>query len=204
METITINLYAFNELTEQAKKKAIEYVKTILDDDFVYDIQDDIENYIRPEFINSKGFDADNVYYSLSYSQGDGAMFEGRVNDISKFTTNKRAIKVINEFGVYARFKHMGRYYHEKSYELTVDFPELKPTQYRLKEEFEKIEENIRDIYEETCKQIYKQIQSHYEFMLSDENAIEYINSNELTFTEKGEMHLSSNRTVDLGISSTH
>ena len=84
----------------------------------------------------------------------------------------------------------MGRYYHEKSYELVIDFPELKPTQYRLKEEFNKIEENVRDIYEETCKQIYKQIQTHYEFMTSDESAIEYIKSNEHTFTEKGELYI--------------
>lgn len=182
-----MNLYAFNELTEQAKKRAIEYVKTILDDYFfVYDIQDDIENYIKPEFINSKGFEAENVYYSLSYSQGDGAMFEGRVNDITKFTTNKRAIKVINEYGVYAKFTHKGRYYHEKSYDFTIEFPELKPTQYRLKEEFDKIEQNIIDIYEETCKEIYKQLRDHHNALTSEESIIEFADGNGYQFNEKG------------------
>ena len=190
MTTQTINLYSLDELSEQAKTRAIDYIKTVLDGDFVYDIQEDIENYIKPEFIKSKGFEADNVYFSLAYSQGDGAMFEGRIDDITKFTSNKRAIKVINEYGLYSKIKHMGRYYHEKSYELVIDFPELKPTQYRLKEEFDKIEQNVRDIYEETCKQIYKQIESHYEFMTSDESAIEYIKSNEHTFTEKGELYI--------------
>lgn len=86
----------------------------------------------------------------------------------------------------------MGRYYHEKSYELVINFPELKPTQYRLKEEFEKIQQNVRDIYEQTCKQIYKQIQAHYEFMISDESAIEYIKDNEHMFTQDGKLYLAS------------
>jgi hypothetical protein len=188
MTTQTINLYSLDELSEQAKTRAIDYIKTVLDGDFVYDIQEDIENYIKPEFIKSKGFEADNVYFSLSYSQGDGAMFEGRVNDITKFTTNKRAIKVINEYGIYAKFTHKGRYYHEKSYDFTLDFPELKPTQYRLKEEFDKIEQNIIDVYEETCKEIYKQLRDHHDALTSEENIIDFADGNGYQFNDKGQI----------------
>lgn len=186
METITINTYNITELTGTAQQRAKDLICERIEESFLDDIQDEINNYYIPDFIHNKGFDADNVYYALSYSQGDGAMFEGRVNDITKFTTNKRAIKVINEYGVYAKFTHKGRYYHEKSYDFTLDFPELKPTQYRLKEEFEKIEQNIIDVYEETCKEIYKQLRDHHLELTSEANIIEFAEGNGYQFNEKG------------------
>lgn len=186
MQTITINAYSIKELTGTAQQRAKDRIYEILEDVFLDTIQNEISEYFIPEFIHSKGFDADNVFYSLSYSQGDGAMFEGRVNDISKFTANKRAIKVLSEYGIYAKFTHKGRYYHEKSYDFTLDFPELKPTQYRLKEEFEKIEQNIIDAYEETCKEIYKQIQAHHEAHTSDENIFDFAEANGYQFNEIG------------------
>jgi hypothetical protein len=186
METMTINAYSITELTGTAQQRAKDSIYEIIEDVFLDIIQDEINNYYIPDFINSKGFEADNVYYALSYSQGDGAMFEGRVNDIAKFTTNKRAIKVINEHGIYAKFTHKGRYYHEKSYELTLDFPELKPTQYRLKEEFDKIEQNIIDVYESTCKEIYKQLKDHHDALTSEESIIDFADGNGYQFNDKG------------------
>jgi hypothetical protein len=186
METITINAYSITELTGTAERKAKDLMHELLEDSFLEVIQDEINNYYIPEFIHNKGFDAERVYYALSYYQGDGAMFEGRVNDITKFTTNKRAIKVINEYGVYAKFTHKGRYYHEKSYDFTLDFPELKPTQYRLKEEFDKIEQNIIDVYEETCKEIYKQIRDHHNALTNEESIIDFAEGNGYQFDEKG------------------
>jgi hypothetical protein len=188
MNTQTINTYSITELSGKAQERAKQRIYEILEDIFVDEVQDDIESYIKPEFIQGKGFEADNVYYSLSYSQGDGAMFEGRINDIAKFTTNKRAIKAIEEYGLYSKITHTGRYYHEKSYDLVIDFPELKPTQYRLKEEFERIEQNVKDVYEETCKEIYKQIQAHHESIISDENIIEFADGNAYQFLEDGRM----------------
>jgi hypothetical protein len=186
METITINAYSITELTGTAKQKAKDLMHELLEDSFLDVIQDEINNYYIPEFIHNKGFDAERVYYALSYSQGDGAMFEGRVNDITKFTTNKRAIKVINEYGMYAKFTHKGRYYHEKSYDFTLDFPELKPTQYRLKEEFDKIEQNIIDIYEETCKEIYKQLRDHHNAITNEDSIIDFAEGNGYQFDERG------------------
>lgn len=186
METITINAYSIKELTGTAQQRAKENIYEILEDVFLDTIQNEISEYFIPEFIYSKGFYAENVFYSLSYSQGDGAMFEGRVNDISKFATNKRAIKVLNEYGVYAKFTHKGRYYHEKSYDFTLDFPELKPNQYRLKDEFEKIEQNIIYAYEETCKEIYEQIAQHHEAHASEENIFDFADGNGYQFNERG------------------
>jgi hypothetical protein len=186
METITINTYSITELTGTAQQRAKDLMHELLEDSFLDVIQDEINNYYIPDFIHNKGFDAERVYYALSYSQGDGAMFEGRVNDITKFTTNKRAIKVINEYGVYAKFTHKGRYYHEKSYDFTLDFPELKPTQYRLKEEFDKIEQNIIDIYEETCKEIYKQLRDHHNAITNEDSIIDFAEGNGYQFDERG------------------
>jgi chromosome segregation ATPase len=173
METITINTYSITELTGTAQQRAKDLMHELLEDSFLDVIQDEINNYYIPDFIHNKGFDAERVYYALSYSQGDGAMFEGRVNDITKFTTNKRAIKVINE-------------YHEKSYDFTLDFPELKPTQYRLKEEFDKIEQNIIDIYEETCKEIYKQLRDHHNAITNEDSIIDFAEGNGYQFDERG------------------
>lgn len=74
MKTITktIEAYEFHELPEQAKQKAIE----TLSGDYFW-LREDLTEYIHEE-LEAKGFTHDEIttYYSLSYCQGDGLMYE--------------------------------------------------------------------------------------------------------------------------------
>ena len=73
-----INVYKFNELSESAKEKALQYRMECEHDYYCeFCLKDDMmecgECLLADYFENAK---FDNVCYSLSYCQGDGAMIE--------------------------------------------------------------------------------------------------------------------------------
>lgn len=72
--------YTFDELSDRAKANAREWFIT---SDYDYFDADRPDDSFR-ESIESCGFDVDKVYFSLSYCQGDGVAFEGRL-DIRRF-----------------------------------------------------------------------------------------------------------------------
>lgn len=98
MRTFTTEhtVYEFDELSDDAKQKAIDQYRE--GQDFPW-LSDDMSNHLE-ELLAKHGITYDmtpNVYYSLSYSQGDGAMFEGKLY--------WKAWQV--------EVKQMGMYYHE-------------------------------------------------------------------------------------------
>jgi hypothetical protein len=72
--------YKYDNLSDQAKDNAREWFIT---SDYDYFDSDALEESFR-ESIEMSGFDVSKVYFSLSYCQGDGVAFEGRL-DIRRF-----------------------------------------------------------------------------------------------------------------------
>ena len=107
MKQITINLYNFNELSESAKEKAIQ--DWIEHDDLPF-LEGAMDDYLIDLLIDN-GIESDNAktFYSLSYCQGDGAMFEG------SFMYQ----------GVSIVAKQSGHYYHCSSKQLDFDYEGL-------------------------------------------------------------------------------
>jgi hypothetical protein len=110
--------------------------------------------------------DIKNVYYSLSYCQGDGAMVE--------FT------------GVYKNYivsvTHSGRYYHERSTSITIEDVET---------EEDADAATYKDIEENALVPLFKELaRSGYSFIDVENdpvNVSETIRSNEYTFDINGE-----------------
>jgi hypothetical protein len=97
------------------------------------------------------------VYYSLSYCQGDGFMFEGLIQ------TNKARFRI----------KQSGHYYHENSKEIFLEClfignKEVYPTEMNKKQEkkAEEIEEEFNLLYVNICKEMEKE---GYSFIESQE-----------------------------------
>lgn len=97
--TIETTVYQFDELNDEAKKRAREWWRSLEAQDFwpdfaLYDVKQ-IAPMLGIEFsdhaINMGKGRADDIWWSAGYSQGDGAMFEGH------YKNNKNAPQLVRE-----------------------------------------------------------------------------------------------------------
>lgn len=181
--------YKFEQLSDTAKQKAIEWYREALGDN----------NYSESVIDDSKsiallfGLEIDNVYYSGFSSQGDGACFEG------SYRYQKGALKAVKEYApqdvilhnivkglqdtqskafykLAATCKHSGHYYHSGC--MSVDV-------YHLDDEYRDIgdaEDNITESLRAFADWIYKQLEQAYDYENSEENITETIIANEYEF----------------------
>ena len=162
MRTFTTEhtVYAFEELSDDAKEKAIaeqrdgeyEVIDEWLGDELVDKLVTLLAKNKMTRVIRGGVTETPKVYYSLGYSQGDGAMFEGEVS----------------WRGYTAIITHAGRYYHYNSrdIELVTAFGD---------EASSKAYDQFDDIYIAICKELERYGYSTIESAISDENIIENI-----------------------------
>lgn len=190
MRTVRTKVYKFSELSERAKKAAIAEFQDININHTWYD-------YIIDEFkvtAKDRGFDVEEVYFSGFHSQGDGAMFEGEINNVTSFLegVDKRVIRLIEKglITVSCEITRNGHYYHERSGQFSFDWQS--DNVYALKNiqnEMNKIESNIREIYICLCRTLYADLENAYEDLTSEEQIIASIESNEYEFYSNGEFY---------------
>jgi hypothetical protein len=147
------------------------------------------------------GVHVENVFWSGFNCQGDGAMFEGNIEDWGKYLshlgyTDPILSATATEYWTYS-WKHSGRYYHENSAVFNEDLwvPENPYTygyykeeppdgekfrgavwdaamaQHDLLELNEKIQEDLRD----HMRDLYRELEKEYDQLTSDEVIIEYL-----------------------------
>lgn len=168
MKIIETKVYEYDELSKEAKEKAREWYRNGNDYPFLSEYMlDTLEQLLK-----ACGWQCDDarIYYSLSYSQGDGAMFEGNVH----FTYKKR--KYV------ATVRHSGRYYHynSKDFDIVSDDDEQN-------EVYEgDVDQYFDNNYVDICKKLAKEGYRYVEDQDSEETIAENIRINEYTFTEDG------------------
>lgn len=170
MEIITkqYKVYTYDELNETAKENALNNYRESNDYPF---LSEDIQEYINQELEkhNIKNvFDDLKVYYSLSYSQGDGVVFEGT------FKSGDNTFKV----------KQTGHYTHE--YSKTIEgFKTENGEDTTAKEDAD-----FNSLFIDICKDAKKYGYSLIEFEDSEENIKDIFESNDYKFLENGEVFL--------------
>lgn len=175
MKTKTIKLYEYSELSKEAKKKALNYHNEY---DFEeYGLAVHLDNYLSDllEKYDIKPLNETyaKIYYSLSWSQGDGVMFEG----VFDFPTETE--KVGRQWKRYeVTVKQSGHYYHSNSKTIEVE------------PENETVEKEFDEVYQKICKELEKVGYEYIEDMQSEEYFIELCNANEWTFREDGTLEL--------------
>lgn len=163
MKIIETTVYTYNELSDDAKKEARDWYRA---GNNYYFLSESMNEYacelLKKNKIKSDYFQ---VYYSLSYSQGDGAMVE--------LTGQWKAWRV--------SVKQAGYYNHERSTSITLT--SVKTGEYAPDKTAEDFEENV---YIPMCKKL---AQFGYDFIESEDNddniAINIV-LNEYTFTGDG------------------
>lgn len=204
--TIEKTLYKFDELSDDAKEKAREWWRRCENEDCSDLIDRDdfetcakilgIEFDTRPVKLMGGGTRYESkIYYSGFWSQGDGACFEGRysyekqcakkIRDHAPQDTRLHAIadqlQVLQRkhfYRIAAHMTHNGHYYHSGCMfvDATLNGDDAPRS----------IEEDIRDIMRKFADWIYRQLESEYEYRMSDENVDESIRCNEYEFNEDG------------------
>ena len=167
MKTQQINLYEFEELSEEAKVKALDNHNENNDYDF---LSDDLTEYLS-QLLEENGIKGEaKLFYSLGYCQGDGVCFEGNF-----------------EFkGVNISVKHSGNYYHSNSVNIEADFEDNGD---ELKNDLiEAVENDFKIVFKEICDKIEKTGYSQIEYENSEEAFKELCEANEYTFEANGEM----------------
>jgi hypothetical protein len=166
MKTITkeYKVYPFNELSPEAQEKAMEDWR--MGDDLPFLAEGMV--YRLKELLKEHKIKSDDarVYYSLSYCQGDGAMFEGTLY------WKARRISV----------KHLGYYYHSNS--KTYEIYSAKTDKEASKSTYDEFETTYQDICDELEEYGYNYIESSY----SRKTLSKTFEANGYTFLENGKM----------------
>ena len=162
IEERTIKVYEYNDLNEKAKEKALNWFIENNNYDFLSDnLEEDLKELLR---VNKISFDESlKIYYSLSYSQGDGFCFEG------DFEYKDYQINI----------KNSGHYSHKNSVKIEITKEDGEDAKEEIYKEF-------KNIFDDICDELEKIGYSYIESENSEENFIEMSNANEYKFLEDG------------------
>lgn len=197
MKTQEITLYKFEELSEEAQKKAIDNYINSIDyielDWLIWQFEDDAKEI---------GFENPKFQYSLSYSQGDGLSFSfsyfnsEKLREIIQEITGKNSnwfIDIIQN-SIYSISgkgnKGLYSYAHEDQIDLRVDFGNRRAWNYytNVNDVLNEIEAQIITLYMDLCSEFEKRAYEQIEYELSEENARFNLIEFENDFSENGEL----------------
>jgi len=178
MKTIRTKVYQFSELSNEAKKKAIEKFR---------DINTDFDDWHEPilegaiEDLKEAGYNDPKIYYSGFASQGDGACFTCSSIDFNIFLGGK-----YKGLDIRADITHTYRYYFATS--TTVNLNDDSNNADLSEDNYNVIQHDIENEREKLGNKIYKALEDYY-FELQEDNAIiDTIEANEYDFTKDGKL----------------
>lgn len=196
MKTISLNLYTFQELSPEAQSVAIEKHQHINTN---FEWWDSVNDQFKEDA--EKYFDIDNIYFSGFWSQGDGAMFEYSsinaafideiINGLNLPLWKK---KILAAAYITGTGKHSGNYYHSGNCSHNIDYDYYQFNQHTnlhdfVNDQFNDIEELIRDKYKNLCSELYNNLEREHEHLTSPDAIKETLICNEYEFTEDGEIY---------------
>ena len=198
--------YTISELSPEAKQTAIEGIKNR---DSFQDRDIDLDWVIENETEDLEALGLENVEISFTgfWSQGDGASFTARVNDIPNFIKTigitddilPKALAAFEEVYEMRIVRTSSRYSHENT--VSFEIEEMDDTELiimsgfgigditvDLNETLEEIglEDKASEWVKSKSREIYRKLEKAYNEEFSDETAEEWADSTEIEFDEEG------------------
>jgi hypothetical protein len=159
-------------------------------------------DYVYEGFIDDMkaiGVRVDNIYFSGFWSQGDGACFEGAVQDRELFMKNFEGYPMIRKLvvdggSVYLSVEHSGHYYHENCTRWNYEWETFEqilpaPTEFHekviaimdeeLDTEASAFEEEAIEFMKDKMRELYSRLSDEYDHLTSDEVVAETIVAND-------------------------
>ena len=175
MKTYEVTRYAFEELSPDAQAKAIEKIREGEQENFPQDLlseaMDEQANFLLTGDYLKHQRDL-KLYYSLSYSQGDGVAMHGTIYpaDAPNLTLPANTYRV--------NIKHEGRYSHEYSFSVEI----LDENYNEIEDENDSVLEQLRDICVQLKRFGYKWDENYF----SDKNMQDIAENMGEVFTSTG------------------
>ena len=157
--------------------------------------------------MGEQGIYVSDMYFSGFWSQGDGACFEGFVEDMKQYLEKNfkpddyPMIRKLLDGGGSVKFsvKHSGHYYHENCTQFYIEADRLEhvldaPSDFHvavlenydqlLDGEIVDFEKESVEIFKNFMRKFYRDLEQEYDHLTSDEAVREAIEANELTNDE--------------------
>jgi hypothetical protein len=196
MHTVSVNLYAFEELMPWVQRKVVERERFINVED-AYWYEPIIGDWT--EELQQSGFENARILFSGFGSQGDGTCFEARINMAAYLTAHhlKAKYPLLAQYPEYVdvSLKQHGMYYHERSTHLVPYFNAeivdpngagISDEETRVEKEYEALE---KDIYQEAVRlgrHISKALEDEFLHQISAEAVQDTLIANEYTYLSDG------------------
>jgi hypothetical protein len=195
---IIVKLYSFNELSEKAQQKAINKEVEFLQENFH---AESLTSLFKEDLKSHYGINVEDVYWSLSYCQGDGVSFVGTFQeelfkkvasrlDSKDLRCLERVLKVEESFiNMFKIIKNDHRYQHE--YTMTVQCHEY----WNLPNggHIERMIENLTNLLTSEIRSIGKEMQENgykeIEHRTSEDYAKEEIEQSDNYYYDNGVLY---------------
>lgn len=176
--------YGFSELSENAKKVAIENHQYDFLEENLLDFCEEITSKIKSIFEDVE------FHFTGFYSQGDGASFtfkglnfENLFLELEKLGYNfSNEVKEFLKENFACEGVHYGMYYHENSVSIEWDCDEDE----KFDKEIQIFADCLESLRYSLCKELYSELQSLYEDSTSDEYVADCLEMNDYEFLESG------------------
>jgi hypothetical protein len=182
-------IYHIDSLPKHVEDKVLEHFREYFVVDNWY--ENAYENFT--EKMRKIGVTVDKLMFSMSWSQGDGACYEGHVNDLGSFlksygykTKYKKLVKEFDKDNLGITIYHRGRDYHEQTmyFDYRDDMADDAVNQ-RLYAEFT---ECLEELLRREAKSLYTMLEEDYYYLTSDKQVLELLYANDIQyFYESGE-----------------
>jgi len=191
MQTVTTNVYSFNELSKESQKIAIEKERQ-------YNYEHGEPLFFFDEYCNerAKGLDFYDCKFqwSISYCQGDGLSFSGRIdaNDLilKCFPNIKKSVLNVLCNNITIEIKgNTGHYTYAAKSDVDLWMDNYSRNEYNnIQIIVDELKEYLEDIYIDLCNELEKEAYSWIESENEDASIIERIEANNYKFTEDGKI----------------
>jgi hypothetical protein len=162
------------------------------------------------EDMQEQGIDVERMYFSGFWSQGDGACFEGHIEDTIMFLDKNCKpeeypmirMVVANGGRVRLSVRQSGHYYHENctAFSMDADMPSNvmeQRTEFHeqvvegydkvMEKEIDDFEKESIEIFKNFMRKLYRNLEQEYDYLTSDDAVAEAIQANDLTDDEGDE-----------------
>ncbi len=200
--TREIQVYKFDELSDDAKEKAREWYRRASADDTFWKetVLDDAGIILR-----KLGYCDPRIMYTGFWSQGDGACFTGswyssdcKPDALKEYASVDKELHRIADAmgalvsahpGMSASITHRGRYYHEMSVSIDVSFSDDDDSEDRDQSPTarEEAEEWFGELSRDLMRWIYSTLEKEWGWQNADEQVDENIRCHEYEFDVDGE-----------------
>lgn len=196
METVAIETYSFDELSDEAKEIAREAWRRNAEGDTYWSefVLDDAK-----EIAAILGISIDHIYFSGFWSQGDGACFTGSYRyakkslakikshaptetELHRIARELQSLQHKNFYSLTAQISHHGHYYHEMSTHIEAE----RSSYYGVISE--SAVDALAKLLRDYMRWIYRCLENAWNWENSDEAIDENIGANEMRFTASGEI----------------